>query len=257
MAAGAAVLALPLAAFAQVPFSSTQAPGMNPFNRGNNLPPPTANTPAPRQQPAAANPNGLMNYGGQPGAYPMAGMVSGPLDPDHKLGPHDTLSYRVAEDRDDKVYQLAVTDSGEVELPLGSLRVKAAGKTTQQLTADVKSTLEREYYKPGHATVFLGLLSATPNASKGKVYFEGEVAAHGAIDLPADGQLTLYQAILQIGGFTEQANLKGVFVYHKGGPKDGTRVDCKAIKNGDATKDLALQPGDRVLVKRKMFDFQY
>ncbi len=197
-----------------------------------------------------------MPYGGQTGAYPMAGAVTGPLDADHRLGPRDALTYRVAEDRDDKVYQLVVTDSGEVELPLGG-RVKASGKTTQQLTADVKGVLEREYYKPGHATVFLGLTYAAPNASKGKIYFEGEVASHGAIDLPADGELTLYQAILQLGGFTEQANLKGVFVYRKGGSKDGTRVDCKAIKNGDATKDMVLQPGDRVLVKRKMFDFQY
>ncbi len=253
MAISAALLALPLTTFAQVPFSSTQAPGMNPFNRGANLPQPT---PAPRQQTAPANPNGLMPYGGQTGAYSMAPAATGQIDADHKLGPRDALSYRVAEDRDDKVYQLVVTDSGEVELPLGG-RVKAAGKTTQQLTADVKSKLESEYYKPGHATVFLGLTYAAPNASKGKVYFTGEVASHGAIDLPTDGQLTLYQAILQLGGFTEQANLKGVFIYRKGGPKDGIRVDCKAISNGDTTNDVVLQPGDTIKVKRKMFDFQY
>ncbi|MBE7159096.1 MAG: SLBB domain-containing protein, partial [Rhodospirillales bacterium] len=166
------------------------------------------------------------------------------------------LSYRVAEDRDDKVTQLFVTDSGEVELPLGSLRVKASGKTTPQLAADIKGVLEREYYKPGHATVFLGLVSAAPNASRGKVYLTGEIASKGAIDLPADGQLTVYQAILQLGGFTQDANLKAVFIYRKGGPAKGLQIDCKAISNGDTAKDVVLQPGDTVKVKKKLFDWQ-
>ena len=247
-----AALWLPLTAIAQVPFSSTQSPGMNPFNRGTGLPP--ASTPPPR----AANPPGAASpYGNNmPGYVPTASAVTGPIDPDHRLGPRDVLTYRVAEDRDDKVSQIFVTDSGEVELPLGSLRVRASGKTTQQLSADIKSLLEREYYKPGHATVFLGLVSTAPNASKGKVYFTGEIASKGAIDLPADGQLTVYQAILQLGGFTQDANMKGVFLYRKGGPKDGQRIDCKAISNGDSAQDVILQPGDTVKVKKKLFDWQ-
>ena len=246
-----ASLCLPLAAVAQVPFSSTQSPGMNPFNRSTGLPP--ASTPPPR---AASTPGSLMPYNNANGYAPMASAVTTQIDLDHRLGPRDVLSYRVAEDRDDKVSQLFVTDSGEVELPLGSLRVKASGKTTQQLTADIKGVLEREYYKPGHATVYLGLVSAAPNASKGKVYFTGEIATKGAIDLPADGQLTVYQAILQLGGFTQQADLKKVYIYRKGAPKDGMRIDCKAISNGDASKDVVLQPGDTIKVKAKLFDWQ-
>ena len=250
MAVGALAL-LPVALVAQVPFSSPQAPGLSPFNRGNNLPP--ANTPPPRP---SSNPL-QQQTSGMNGGYPAASAVTGPIDPDHRLGPRDQLSYSVVEDRDGKVYDLIVTDSGEVELPLGSLRVKASGKTTQQLTSDIKSALEREYYKPGHATVSLGLRYSAPNASKGKVYFTGEINGKGALDLPSDGQLTVYQAILQLGGFTQEANLKGVFIYRKGAPKDGIRVDCKAVSNGDSSKDVVLQPGDTVKVKRKMFDFQY
>lgn len=247
--AGAAVCLLPLATLAQVPFSSTQSPGMNPFNRSNNLPPPSA---APR--PSPANPGGLMPYGSM---VPTANAVTGPLDPDHRLGPRDQLSYSVEEDRDDKVYPLVVTDSGEVELPLGSLRVKASGKTTQQLTADIKGVLEREYYKPGHATVRLGLTYSAPNASKGRVYFTGEINSKGAIDLPASGQLTVVQAILQLGGFTEEADLKRVFIFRNGASKDGIRVNAKAVLHGENDKDVVLQPDDKVRVDRKIIGVQF
>ncbi len=249
MAAGTAAL-LPPGAAAQVPFSSTQSPGLSPFNRSTALP---ANSPPPRptsnQYPQGTN-------GLTAGNYPTASTVAGPIDPDHKLGPRDILSYSVAEDRDNETHQLIVTDDGEVQLPLGSLRVKASGKTTRQLTADVKSQLEREYYKPGHATVFLALLTAA-NGSKGRVFITGEVNGRGAVDLPVDGQLTVIQAILQLGGFTQDSNLKRVFIYRKGGPKDGIRVDAKAVLHGENDKDVALQPGDTVKVDKKIIGFDF
>ncbi len=253
MAVGAAAL-LPMTAAAQVPFSSTQSPGLGPFNRGA-----AASAPLPSRsanQPPAGSYNGNTT-GGMSGNVPTAMAVTGPIDPDHKIGPRDQLSYRVAEDRENEDRQLIVTDSGEVVLPIGGLRVKAAGKTTQQLTADIKGTLEREFYRPGHATVALGLLYTAPNASKGRVFITGEVATKGAIDLPADGQLTLYQAILQLGGFTPESDLKGVYLYRKGGPAKGLQVNCKAISNGETDKDLVLQPGDTVKVKKRFFDWQY
>ncbi len=247
MAIGAAAL-LPAAVVAQVPFSSTQSPGLSPFNRGGNLPPPAASAPrTTNSQPQAYSNGNTLNQGN----YPTAPAVTGPIDPDHRLGPRDLLSYRVAEDRDDKVYQLSVTDSGEVELPLGSLRVKATGKTTQQLTSDIKGMLEREYYKPGHATVFLGLLNVANGTSKGRVYVTGEVNGKGAVDLPADGQLTVVQAILQLGGFTPDADLKRVFIVRNGAPKSGIRVNAKAVLNGENDKDVVLQPNDKIRVEKK------
>lgn len=243
MAVGAATL-MPVAASAQVPFSSTQSPGLSPFNRSASLPPPAQPRPSSSQYPQAST-NGNM-----PGNYPAASSV-GPIDPDHRLGPRDVVSYSVAEDRDNEAYQLVVTDSGEVQLKLGSLRVKAAGKTPQQLAADIKSALEREYYRPGHATVSVGLIQVAPGASKGRVFITGEVAGKGAVDLPVDGQLTVVQAILQLGGFTLDSDLKGVYVYRKGAPAKGIRINAKAVLNGDADKDVVLQPGDTVKVEEK------
>lgn len=233
---------LSAAAVAQVPFSSTQSPGLSPFNRSATLPASTPPRPTSNQYSQGSN-------GMTPGSYPMATAVA-PIDPDHKLGPRDVLSYRVAEDRDNEPHQLIVTDSGEVQLPLGSLRVKASGKTTRELTAEIKSVLEREYYKPGHASVSLGLDSVAQGTSKGKVFITGEVASKGAVDLPVDGQLTVVQAILQLGGFTEEADLKGVHIYRNGAPKKGILVNAKAVLHGENDKDVVLQPNDKVRVDR-------
>ena len=51
--------------------------------------------------------------------------------------------------------------------------------------------------------------------------------------------------------------MKGVFIYRQGGPKKGIQVNCKDISNGATDKDVALQPGDTVKVKKRFFDWQY
>ena len=241
---------LPSAANAQMPFSSTQSPGLRPFNRSSSLPASTA----PARSTGNQYPQGTP--GGMNGNVSMAGAVA-PIDPDHHLGPRDVLSYTVAEDRDNEIHPLTVTDEGEVLLPLGSLRVKASGKTTRQLSADIKSALERDFYKPGHATVTLALVTQAQGTSKGRVFVTGEVNSKGAIDLPVDGQLTVVQAILQLGGFTLDADLKRVFIYRKGAPQKGIRVNAKAVLNGENDKDVALEPGDTVKVERKLIGVQF
>ena len=248
MAMGAAAL-LPIKAAAQVPFSSTQSPGLGPFNRGaaSSAPLPSSR---PASQPAGAYGNNLA------GNIPTAPAVA-QIDPDHKIGPRDQLSYNVEEDRDDVVHPLTVTDEGDVLLPLGSTRVKAAGKTREQLSADIKSALEREYYKPGHAHVNLALVQIAQGTSKGRVYVTGEVASKGVVDLPVDGQMTVVQAILQLGGFTMESNLKRVFIYRKGGPPNGIQVNAKAVLHGENDKDVVLQPNDTVKVDRKVIGVEF
>ena len=251
MALGAVAL-LPLAADAQVPFSSTQSPGLSPFGRSS-----AAALPAPAPSRSYSNQPPPGSYNGNLASnIPTAGAV-GFIDPDHRLGPRDVLSYSVAEDRDNEVHPLTVTDEGEVLLPLGSLRVKASGKTTRQLSADIKSALERDFYIPGHATVSLALVQQAQGTSKGRVFVTGEVNSKGAVDLPVDGQLTVVQAILQLGGPTLDADLKGVYILRKGGPKKGIRVNMKAVLHGENDKDVALQPGDTVRVERKAIGVQF
>ena len=240
---GVVLLADP--AGAQAPFNSTSPP--NPFNRFNN--PPSG----------AVQPNPAQGQPGQyPGQYPGMNMpgytmqatamnAGSSIDPNHKLTRGDSLSYRVAEDRDDKVWPLFVQDSGDVEVPLIG-RVKAAGKTTSELGSDIRAKLLAEYYK--NATVSLGLDRIAAH-STGRVFITGELNGHGALDLPADGQLTISQAILQMGGPTQDSWLSHTRLIRKNISKEGfIQVDVAAVLKGHAEKDVVLQPGDTVEVRR-------
>ena len=239
------VLLAVASAGAQAPFSSTSPP--NPFNR---FPTSTASG-----QPGATPSTGLY-----PGATPgsavqgLANNATGVIDPSHRLTRQDRLSYRVIEDRDNNVVPLVVQDSGDVEVPLIG-RVKAAGKTTAELSRDIKARLESEYYY--HATVSLGLDQVAAH-SNGRVYITGELSGKGALDLPADGQLTVSQAILQMGGPTIDSDLKRVHVIRKGAGKKGIlEVNVKAVLAGQADKDMVLQREDTVNVPKKFLGIDF
>jgi polysaccharide export outer membrane protein len=208
----------------------------------------------------SSQPPAIPAAGNGQNAYPSTAPAplysSGPIDPDHRLGRGDRLSYRVQEDRDDKVEQLIVGDDGQVLVPLLG-RVKAAGKSTTQLTSEIKSDLEHQYYWPGHATVVLGLDAVAPQSSQGRVFLTGAVRNQGAIDLPPGTSLTVSQAIAQCGGGTDFANLKNVQVVRKGGPKKGYSINVKAVQNGETDKDMVLEPGDQVIVHEKTFNVSF
>ncbi len=178
-----------------------------------------------------------------------------PIDPDHKLNRGDQLSFRVQEDRDDKIWPLTVTDSGEVQLPLPGCRVKAVGKSTRQLTSDIKSMLEHEYYY--HATVDLGLVAVAARASRGRVYVSGAVKQVGSVELPLDAPLTASEAVYQMGGPVDFSNLKRTRVMRKGGPEKGIPVNIKAVEEGKLDQDIVLEPGDRVIVPVAGFGIKF
>ena len=203
--------------------------------------------PAPARQTPVQNDQSLNGLAGGPGyAAGQQVMTSEPIDPNHKLGRADELSYQVAEDREpNNVAHLFVTDDGMVDLPLGG-RIKAAGKTPEQLKADIKSMLEREYYY--HATINMGLTRVAPRASRGRVYVTGAVKTVGFLELPVDTVLTASQAIYQMGGPVDFSNLKRTVVLRKGGPPEGIKVNVLAIEKGQFDKDVVLQPDDHVIV---------
>lgn len=239
-AAGLACASFLPGVHAQNGFNSSPMPNASPFGGLHS---------APRMQPTAPAPAAPF-YAPAPAPNPYAVASAEPIDPNHKLGRGDRLSFRVVEDRDDKVWPLFVTDSGEVDVPLIG-RVRAAGKSTDQLQADIKSQLEREYYY--HATVIMGLDNVAPKASKGRVYVTGAVRAEGAVELPTDEPLTVSKAIAKVGGFKDFGS-KVVKVQRRNGPKGGISVDVGAVNKGEIDKDIVLQPEDIIVVREKIFN---
>jgi polysaccharide export outer membrane protein len=170
------------------------------------------------------------------------------LDNQHRLRAGDKLSFRVAEDGEE-AKSLPVTDSGEIELPLGFGRFAAAGKTCRTLAQEIKVALEKDYYK--RATVQLAIDAY--NSVRGKAYVSGEVGKPGPVNIPVDAPLKLSQAILLAGPPTQWANLKIVKVVRQTGKDAQTRIiDVNAIiKQGRLENDIALEPDDLVIVPER------
>ena len=96
--------------------------------------------------------------------------------------------------------------------------------------------------------------------SRGKIYLVGPVRTPGPQDIPSDEVLTLSKAILRAGGFNDFADKRNVRVTRKGGVKEREKrtfvVDVGEIfEKGKVERDLALEPGDLILVPQRMIRF--
>jgi polysaccharide biosynthesis/export protein len=181
------------------------------------------------------------------GTRAVAG-VGRALDDQHRLRAGDKLSFRVTEDGEE-AKSLAVTDSGEIELPNGFGRFAAAGKTCRALALEIKTALEKDYYK--RATVHVGLDAI--NNVRGKAYVSGQVSKPGPVNIPVDAPLKLSQAILIAGPPTQWAKLTMVKVVRQQGKDTKTMiVDVDAILNkGWLERDMVLEPDDLVIVPER------
>ena len=219
------------------------------------LPPPAASQPAT----TAATPD-VPNAGGP---SPVPGLLNGYVpDETYKLRVGDTVSFQIMEDRvwnptNAPVNNLQVQDSGEIEVPYIG-REMAVGKTCKQLAAEIKTALEKDYYKV--ATVVISINAATPIL--GQVYIWGQVHTQGALNIMVNENLTAGQAIMRAGGFADFANESKVKVIRNSTGPDGSKqpqtinLDMKQIlEKGKTDKDIVLQPGDLIIVPSRLINF--
>jgi len=175
------------------------------------------------------------------------------LDDKHRLAIGDKLSFRIEEDLEDPK-PMMVTDSGDVEVPYIG-RFPAEGKTCKQLAQEIKSALEKDYYFRATVVIAVDLMTK----SRGKVYLVGPVRAPGPQEIPSDEILTIGKAILRAGGFTDYADKKNVKITRKGSGGHDTKtmiVDVDQIfEKGKTEKDLALEPGDLILIPERLVRF--
>ena len=89
-----------------------------------------------------------------------------------------------------------------------------------------------------------------------EVYVTGKVASPGILPLRKEEEITVYTAVLRVGGFDRFANLKKAYVLRDEG--DGVKVrmgvNLKNVEKGKGA-DLVLQSGDIVVVPEKFFSF--
>jgi len=160
----------------------------------------------------------------QPGAY--------------VIGPSDKLTIRVFEVKDLSFENEQVDSSGIIMLPLIG-KVIAAGKTTEQLEAEISQRLEKYLQSPQVS------VSITESASQ-KVTVEGNVKTPGVYLVR--GQTTLMQAVAMAGGPDGEADTHKVSVIRLDhGIRKAATVDYAAIKAGKSGDPL-IQGDDVVVV---------
>jgi polysaccharide export outer membrane protein len=160
--------------------------------------------------------------------------------PDYVLGVEDRLSISVWKEPD-LTRTVAIRPDGKISFPLvGDIR--AAGRTANQLTADLTTALSRFVKEPVVSV-------AVEDIQSFKVYVLGEVTNQGALVLRR--RTRLLEAIALSGGMTQYANRSDVLlIRHDDDDKEvRTRIDYRKIVSGEKSElNVYLKPGDMIIV---------
>lgn len=168
-------------------------------------------------------------------AGPGAEEAAGP----YQLGAGDTIAVRVYEEPELTVEEIALDNGGVVSLPLIG-DVAAAGLTATQLARTIEDAYRANYLRDPRVSVIIR------EGRERTIAVEGEVEQPGVFPF-VEGQ-TLLSALALARSPTETAKLDEVMVFRTiGANRQAARFDVQAIRGGRAP-DLALQPGDLVVV---------
>src|ERR1700677_2963379 len=163
---------------------------------------------------------------------------AGANSPDYVLGSDDQLHITGWKETDLPV-TLPVRPDGKISLPLIN-DIQAAGLTPMELRDSITEKLKK-YIADPRVTVVVTAMNSR------RVFVSGEVVHTGA--MPLLPNMTMLQA-LAAAGFTQFANLKGIYVLRVENGKQG-KLPFKSrdvIKGNHPEQNIMLKPGDTVVV---------
>lgn len=187
------------------------------------------------------------------------------LDSTYLLKKGDTVSLRIVEDTSQKApLSLKVQASGNINVPFINL-VPAAGKTCKEIAFSMKKELEKEHFRV--ATVIVSLedtvKSTTPvgaliGPASNFITIYGQVQRQGKYEVTPEEELTVSQAVLKAGGFSQFAADTKVKVIRKY-PKRGNVTILVNLRNvmmkGKLDYDIPIRGGDVIIVDEKLVNF--
>jgi polysaccharide export outer membrane protein len=159
--------------------------------------------------------------------------------PDYVIGPTDVLEVLFWRDKDLSA-EVIVRPDGKITLPLLN-EIQAGGLTPEQLRLSVLDEARRFVEDPT-ATVVVKQINSR------HVFIMGEVTKPGTY--PLAGVTTVLQLLATAGGLTEFAARDEIVVLRSvDGQTVRHRVNYNAVvKGSDLAQNLALRPGDTVVV---------
>lgn len=160
-----------------------------------------------------------------------------PDEVEYRIGPQDVLQIDVWKEPE-ITRTIPVRPDGKISLPLLN-DVQAAGFTAMQLAGNIREGLTKYLTNP-QVTVTVTQINSR------RVFVTGEVAKSGA--LPLLPGMTALQALSSAGGFTQFAKEKGIYILrNESGKQVKLPYNYKDVLKGKKD-DVALQPGDVVVV---------
>lgn len=132
-----------------------------------------------------------------------------------------------------------VRPDGMISIPLVG-DIQAAGLTPLRLADQITTKLKKYVQDPNVSVVVSSIHSKM-------IYLIGEVGKTGPIEMSPD--MTLLEAISSAGGLSEFANKKKIYILRdQGGKRERIPVHYKGALAGNRALDLALKPGDTIVV---------
>nr|MBA3805580.1 polysaccharide export protein [Acidobacteriota bacterium] len=159
----------------------------------------------------------------------------------YRLGPEDVISVTVfGQDRYSRT-GIIIPPDGKINYPLIPNGILVAGKTTEQVAAELTKRLD-EYIIDPKITVML------EKAQSARYSVLGDVGAPGIRIMTR--RLSVYEALAEAGGVLETGDKTKVMILRR--QADGTLspkiVNIKKYERGDAKEMAYLAPGDQVVV---------
>jgi polysaccharide biosynthesis/export protein len=187
-------------------------------------------------------------------AAPSAGITSGLYGglssenaADYRIGPGDTLDITVWHNQD-LSGKVVVRPDGGISMPIIG-DVVAAGKKPTELAKDLQDKLKSYVLNP--------LVTVSPTEFYGpavrQIRVIGEAVEPKA--LPYKTNMTLLDVIIEIGGLSRYADgSRAVIIRLENGGQRTYHINLDGlIRDGDITQNVAMQPGDVVIIPQRFF----
>lgn len=164
---------------------------------------------------------------------------------DYRLSSNDVVNIKVfLEDELETTARLA--KNGTVRMPLINA-ASIAGLTRQQAEQRIEE-LYKEYLVRPQVTVRI------VEYTKRRITVLGQVNDPGAIELPAEGNIDLLEAIGMAGGYTRIGDPAKITVKRKvDGRETIYKVNAKKMANDDGSSRFPILPGDTITVGERWF----
>jgi len=159
-------------------------------------------------------------------------------DDSYKIGTSDMLTITVWKEPT-LSGELLVRPDGMISMPLLG-DIPAAGMKPMQLASQIAAGLKRFMRDPDVSVVVAKI-------HDNFIYLLGEVGKKGPVVMPP--HMSLLEAISSGGGLTDFANKKKIYILRSAdGKQKKIPVNYKKALRGDAAFNIALKPGDTIVV---------